>query len=73
MKRIQGRRSNGQFRRNTLENTFGLSTRICPDCGALNPYRLRFEQPPDLCSYCGYHFASQSTIREQFNLLILLG
>ncbi len=81
--RLQGRNAAGQFERATLANTFGMETRICAFCGALNPYeqytytnvggfveRTR-TIPPDACNQCGQDL--NSTPESEFNLLIMLG
>jgi len=54
MKHHQARRSNGRFIRNTLENTFGLSAPVCPNCRRFNPYRLGLEPKPTHCHACGH-------------------
>jgi hypothetical protein len=54
MGRLQSRRSNGRWRRNTLANMFGLEVVICPKCHGCNPYRLRPPEPvPTTCGQCG--------------------
>ncbi len=52
MRRFQARRGGGRFQRNTLENTFGLRTGICPSCNRFNPSSLG-EAPPEVCHHCG--------------------
>lgn len=49
---IQSRRGNGQWTRNTLENTVGLSAQVCPHCHAINP-RDAFTPPLEVCHACG--------------------
>lgn len=44
--RLQARRANGRFIRNTLENTFGLRCITCPKCQRFNPYGLKEQQGP---------------------------
>lgn len=51
-KRIHSRRGNGRFQKATLENTFGLTTRICPHCNGLNPHKAD-EPAPEVCGQCG--------------------
>jgi hypothetical protein len=51
MKRFQGRRGNGRFRRNTLENTFGLKAYVCASCRRFNPIALG-EGRPTACNHC---------------------
>lgn len=46
------RRSNGRFRRATLEDMLGLSAPSCPACNRLNPYTAD-EEPPRTCHACG--------------------
>jgi hypothetical protein len=50
--RAYSRRSNGRFRRATLENTFGLSAPSCPACQRLNPH-VAGEPAPEHCHACG--------------------
>lgn len=50
--RSYSRRSNGRFRRATLENTFGLSAPVCPQCRRLNPHAVH-EPGPENCHACG--------------------
>lgn len=57
MKRIQSRRPNGRWQRSTLENTFGLSANVCPDCGSFNPCRVG-EPKPETCRECGRRLAA---------------
>ncbi len=57
-KRIPSRRSNGRFQRATLENTFGLTTRVCPHCNGLNPHAVN-ESPPEVCGQCGKSLLAQ--------------
>lgn len=52
MSRLQARRGNGRWQRNTLENTFGLHAGICPTCNSFNPHGVT-EQAPDICVHCG--------------------
>jgi hypothetical protein len=58
MKRLQARRGNGRFIRNTPENAFGLHMNIHEGqkpngewCGAFNPSKLG-EARPEICQ-CG--------------------
>lgn len=51
MRRLQARRGNGRWQRNTMENTFGLHAGICPRCGSFNPHGLN-EEAPLLCKHC---------------------
>ena len=53
-RRFQSRRGNGQWQRNTLENTMGLSVDICPnpECRRFNP-RAAYEKPAENCHACG--------------------
>ena len=50
--RYYSRRTDGRFRRATLENTFGLSAPTCPACGRFNPHGAN-EPPPENCHACG--------------------
>ena len=59
MKRLQARRGNGRFTRNTSENTLGLHMNIHGFrkdgetwCGAFNPSRVG-EPFPERCQTCG--------------------
>lgn len=58
MRRLQARRGNGRFTRNTMENTFGLHAGIHERkadgswCGAFNPSRVG-EPRPETCHACG--------------------
>lgn len=52
MKRLQSRRSNGRWQRNTLANTFGLSVEVCPTCRIFNPYAVG-QPKPVTCHDCG--------------------
>lgn len=52
MKRIQSRRGNGKFTRNTLENTAGLHCIWCPACRIGNPWPVGGERP-EKCHDCG--------------------
>jgi hypothetical protein len=58
MKRIQARRGNGRFTRNTMENTVGLHCAVHERkldgtwCGALNPWPVG-GVPPTVCAQCG--------------------
>lgn len=64
-RRLQDRRGNGRFTRNTTENTFGLHNTICPnpDCRRFNPWPVveldpatGFTRPgtkPTHCHACG--------------------
>jgi hypothetical protein len=51
-KRIQSRRSNGRYTRNTLANTFGLKAYICASCRSFNTVSVG-EARPDKCRNCG--------------------
>jgi hypothetical protein len=53
MARIQSRRSNGRFQRNTLEVCCGLHCEICPNgaCRSFNPYGVG-EPAPTHCHRC---------------------
>lgn len=50
--RMYSRRANGQFRRATLENTFGLHACICPECRRFNPHSVNEPHPAE-CHACG--------------------
>ena len=54
MGRLYSRRSNGRFRRATLENTFGVTAPVCPnpECRRFNPHNVG-EPPPETCHACG--------------------
>ena len=58
MGRLQARRGNGRFTRNTMENTFGLHVHVHERkangdwCGGLNPWRVD-ELFPTHCATCG--------------------
>lgn len=52
MKRFQSRGGGGRFRRNTMENTFGLHVPACPHCRRFNPYSVG-EKKPENCHACG--------------------
>lgn len=58
--RMQARRGNGRWTRNTMENTLGLHCAIHGRkangewCGALNPSRVG-EPRPTMCHSCGEH------------------
>jgi hypothetical protein len=51
-RRTYSRRTNGRFRRATLENTFGLTAPACPSCRRLNPHGVN-EPVPENCHACG--------------------
>ncbi len=51
-KRLQARRANGRFQRNTLSNTFGLKAYICTDCRAINTVAVG-QSKPNACHKCG--------------------
>lgn len=51
-KRFQARGFGGQFRRNTLANTFGFKLLVCPKCRICNTYKVG-EEPPEKCQDCG--------------------
>ena len=57
-KRIQSRHGNGRYRRATLENTFGLTTTICPHCNGINPFGVT-DSPPADCVQCGQSLRTQ--------------
>jgi hypothetical protein len=61
--RFYSRRPGGQFRRATLENTFGLSAPPCPSCRRLNPHGVD-ELPPEHCHACGAPMEPESDCRE---------
>lgn len=62
--RLQLRGAGGQFKQTHLSD-FGLGSRICETCGAINPYELRTlvtengfaiskrNEPPTHCEKCG--------------------
>jgi hypothetical protein len=50
--RYYSRKGNGRFRRATLENTFGVSAPICPECRRFNPHAVN-EPEPEHCHACG--------------------
>ena len=52
MTRFQARLGSGRYQRNTLENTFGLRTEVCPTCHGFNPHGTG-EAPPARCCQCG--------------------
>jgi hypothetical protein len=47
-RRFLSRKSNGRFRRATLENTFGLKVLVCPVCRTMQPHEVGTE-PPTHC------------------------
>lgn len=49
-KRLQAR-AGSRWRKNTLENAFGLTIQICPACRRFNP-RPMGEPPRDTCHAC---------------------
>lgn len=53
-RRLYSRQSNGQFRRATLANTFGIEAPVCPnpECNRFNPYRIGEPEPVN-CHACG--------------------
>lgn len=53
-RRLQARRHNGRFTRNTTENTFGFHTAVCPhaDCRRFTTWNLGTEKPTT-CHACG--------------------
>jgi len=51
-RRIQARRGNGRFTRNTPENTFGLHLSMCGYCGQIHPWSLGCKEP-ESCKSCG--------------------
>jgi hypothetical protein len=51
MKRFQARKSNGRFQQNTMENTFGLHTDICPNCRQIITWNIGQEKPKE-CHQC---------------------
>jgi len=53
MKRYQARQRNGRFTRNTLENTFGLQVKVCPECRTLANCWGVNEPEPEICKDCG--------------------
>ena len=61
MNKLQARRSNGRWTKNTLQNTFGLDTIICKNCGAIHPYNSRDprEIKPNKCRDCGFEFKAE--------------
>jgi hypothetical protein len=62
MQRIQARRGNGRFTRNTLRNTFGLGCDVCPRCGQCHPYRLRPRDPRATeCTRCGAALSQEAS------------
>jgi predicted amidophosphoribosyltransferase len=50
--RFQARAGGGRWTRNTMENTFGLHTGICPSCNGFNPSGVG-EPRPEVCHHCG--------------------
>lgn len=52
MKRFQSRATGGQWRRNTLANTFGLQVVVCSACRRMNPYAVTEDRPVACCG-CG--------------------
>jgi hypothetical protein len=50
--RRYSRQTNGRFRRATLENTFGLTVDVCPQCRRMNPRNVG-EAPAENCHACG--------------------
>ena len=52
MKRIQQRRANGRFRRNTLERFAGVQALVCAACRGLNLRELGTPMPA-ACAQCG--------------------
>lgn len=70
MKRLQARRANGRFIRNTAENTLGLHFNVHERkadgswCGALNPSRVG-EPRPECCSQCAEPITEADPIRDE--------
>lgn len=62
--RIQSRRGNGRFTRNTPENTFGLSLNICERCGGFNPSPAG-EQRPTICHHCNEPIKKASEVPQE--------
>ena len=52
MKRIQQRRANGRFQRNTLERFAGVQALVCAACRGLNLRELGTPMP-EACAQCG--------------------
>jgi len=46
------RRANGQFRRGSLRQDFGIDVAICPACRRMNPSSVG-ESAPTHCHACG--------------------
>jgi hypothetical protein len=59
-RRLYSRKSNGRFRRPTLENTFGISAPVCPECRRFNPHNVG-ESPPENCHACGAPMKPEAT------------
>jgi rubrerythrin len=55
VRRIQARRGNGRFTRNTLGNTFGLRAWVCASCRRFNTTGVG-AGPPTVCHACGEPF-----------------
>lgn len=53
-KRFQARGRGGRFKRNTMENTFGISVDVCPKCGQMHT-RERGEPRAEFCKSCGHY------------------
>lgn len=66
--RAYSRQPDGRFRRATLENTFGLSTPSCPDCGRLNPHAAG-GPPPETCHACGMPMKPRGPLAPCFDAL----
>lgn len=58
--RIQSRRGNGRFQRNTMENTFGLHVKVCPKCRSFTTYEVG-EATTIRCHSCGEPLSSETT------------
>jgi hypothetical protein len=71
-RRLYSRQSSGRFRRATLENTFGLSAPVCPECRRLNPHGV-YEPEPVNCHACGALLAEVSTCRACNQPITMLG
>jgi hypothetical protein len=69
MSRLQARRGNGRFTRNTMENTFGLHVDIHEHkadgswCGSFNPWPVG-EPRPETCHACGESLPPEAPERE---------
>jgi hypothetical protein len=68
-RRFQARRGNGQFTRNTPENTMGLHIEVCPACNRLNAEPVG-QLRPAACHACCAPLYEPGMPRDRFGGII---